>query len=422
MNHHHVKYLLAGGGAASSAAAVAIRKLDPTNTLLMVGQEINRPYHRPPLSKDYLLRRTQHENLFTLSDRWFADNHVTLMTGRRVEKVDTARRTVILGNAEEISYDKLLLAIGASSRRLDFAGANLPNIFYVRTFDDVDRLRHAIDTARQAGRAKAVIIGGGVLGVELAGSLTQLGLSIELIVGRPFPWHRFAGESAGKFVGRYLESRNITVHNGRRAVRLEGDGRVQRVVMDDGSAIACDFAVAAVGSVVNRELLRGTQIAAENAILVDSHCRSSDESVYAAGDCAALLDPLFGKHRIIDHAENADLTGTLAGTNMAGGDATYNAVNSFSTSVFDLQATVWGEPRLVERRIVRGVAAGDSASFVEIGIAADGRVAQTLAIGSGHDVDSLKELVKRRLVVAADQERLKDAAIPLKSILTNDPL
>src|SRR5580658_4418259 len=133
MNHHHVKYLLAGGGAASSAAAVAIRKLDSTNTLLMVGQESNRPYHRPPLSKDYLLRRTQHENLFTLSDRWFADNHVTLMTGRRVEKVDTARRTVILGNAEEISYDKLLLAIGASSRRLDFAGANLPNIFYVRT-------------------------------------------------------------------------------------------------------------------------------------------------------------------------------------------------------------------------------------------------------------------------------------------------
>ena len=420
MNHHHVKYLLAGGGAASSAAAVAIRKLDSTNTLLMVGQESNRPYHRPPLSKDYLLRRTQHENLFTLSDRWFADNHVTLMTGRRVEKVDTARRTVILGNAEEISYDKLLLAIGASSRRLDFAGANLPNLFYLRTFDDVGRLRHAIDTARQAAKPKAVVIGGGVLGVELAGTLSQSGLSVELIVGRPFPWHRFAGESAGKFVSRYLESRNVTVHNGRRAIRLEGDGRVQRVIMDDETAIPCDFAVAAVGSVVNRELLRGTSIEAEKAILADSHCRSSDASVYAAGDCAAVFDPLFGKHRIIDHADNAQLTGTLAGTNMAGGDATYSAVNTFSTSVLDLNATVWGEPRLVERRIVRGVPAGDTASFVEIGIAADGRIAQTLAVGSGHDAQSLKDLVAQRFSVNGNQEQLKDAAIPLKSFLTND--
>jgi len=244
-------------------------------------------------------------------------------------------------------------------------------------------------------------------------------LSIELIVGRPFPWHRFAGESAGKFVGRYLESRSVTAHNGRRAVRLEGDGRVQRVVMDDGTAINCDFAIAAVGSVVNRELLRGTSIEAEKAILVDSHCRSSDASVYAAGDCAAVFDPLFGKHRVIDHAENALLTGTLAGTNMAGGDAAYNAVNSYSTSVFDLTATVWGEPRLVERRIVRGVPAGDSASFVEIGIAADGRVAQTLAIGTGHDVESLKELVGRRFAVNGNQERLKDAGIPLKTFLTN---
>jgi 3-phenylpropionate/trans-cinnamate dioxygenase ferredoxin reductase component len=421
MNHQHVTYLLAGGGAASSAAAVAIRKLDPTNTVLMVGQEINRPYHRPPLSKSYLRRQTDHENLFTHNQHWFAQNKVELMTGRRVERLDTARHAVILDNAEEISYDKLLLAIGASPRRLDFVGSNLPNIFYVRTVDDVERLRHAIDKARADGRSKAVIIGGGILGVELAGSLSQLGLNVDLIVGPPFPWHRFAGESAGKFVARYLQNKNITVHNGRRAVRLEGDGRVQRVIMDDGASLNCDFAVAAVGSIVNRELLRGTPIAAEKAILVDSHCCTSDPAVYAAGDCAALFDPLFGKHRIIDHAENAQITGTLAGANMAGSDTAYNAVSSYSTSVFDLKATVYGEPRLVDRRIVRGITAGDTASFVEIGIAADGRIAQTLAIGNDHDLQSLQALVRQRLNVTAIQEQLKDAAIPLKDFLTTGP-
>jgi 3-phenylpropionate/trans-cinnamate dioxygenase ferredoxin reductase component len=325
---------------------------------------------------------------------------------------------VVLDNGEEISYDKLLLAIGASPRRLDFVGSNLPNIFYVRTVDDVERLRHAIDKARSDGRSKAVIIGGGILGVELAGSLSQLGLSVDLIVGHPFPWRRFAGETAGKFVARYLQNKNITVHNDRRAVRLEGDGRVQRVVMDDGTSLNCDFAVAAVGSVVNRELLRGTSIAAEKAILVDSHCCTSDPAVYAAGDCAAVFDPLFGKHRIIDHAENAQITGMLAGTNMAGSDIAYDAVSTYSTSVFDLQATVYGEPRLVDRRIVRGVTAGDTASFVEIGIAADGRIAQTLAIGPDHDLESLSSLVAQRLNVNGNQEQLKDASVPLKTFLT----
>jgi NADPH-dependent 2,4-dienoyl-CoA reductase/sulfur reductase-like enzyme len=167
--------------------------------------------------------------------------------------------------------------------------------------------------------------------------------------------------------------------------------------------------------------LRGTHIAAEKAILVDSRCCTSDPAVYAAGDCAALFDPLFGKHRIIDHADNAQITGTLAGANMAGSDTAYSAVSSYSTSVFDLKATVFGESRLVDRRIVRGIAAGDTASFIEIGIAADGRIAQTLAIGNDHDLQSLQALVKQRLNVNAIQEQLKDAAIPLKTFLTTAP-
>ena len=419
MSHLHVKYLLAGGGIASSSAAVAIRKLDPVSPLLMIGQEANRPYHRAPLSKDYLRRSATHADLFTLPDGWFVANKVELRTGRRVAHLDTARCAVTLDNGKEISYDQLLLATGASPNRLDVPGAQLPNLFYVRTLEDVERLGHAIDQAKaqglphEKGRGHVAIIGGGILGVELTGSLSLMGLSVHLIVGPEYPWRRFAGEPAGRYLSRYLQSHGVDVSNACRAVALEGDGRVQRVKLDDGRSIACDFAIATVGSTANRELLRNTPLPAEKAILVNDHCQTLDERIYAAGDCAAVFDPLFGKHRIIDHWQHAVTSGTIAGTNMAGGDGVYNIVNRFDTKVFDLSATVFGEARLVDRRIVRGSTAGDQASFAEIGIAADGRIAQVLAVGADHDLEGLSLLVANRVAVNGNQEKLKDVDVSL---------
>jgi 3-phenylpropionate/trans-cinnamate dioxygenase ferredoxin reductase subunit len=423
MSHLHVKYLLAGGGVAASAAAVAIRKLDAVSPVLMIGQENNRPYNRSPLSKNYLSRSATHTDLFTLPDGWFANHSVELRTGRRVAHLDTARCAVTLDNGKEISYDRLLLAMGSSSARLEIPGANLPNLFYVRTLEDVERLGHAIDQAKTEGRShdrgrgRVVVIGGGVLGVELTGTLFSMGLAVHLVVGPAHPWHRFAGEPAGRYLSRYLQSRGLEVSNGCRATGLEGDGRVQRVLLDDGRSIACDFAVAAVGSTANRELLRNTPLPAEKAILVNDHCRTSDEHIYAAGDCAAVFDPLFGKHRIIDNWQHAHTTGTLAGTNMAGGDARYDQVSTYDTRVLDLTATLFGEPRLVDRRIVRGSTAGDHASFAELGIATDGRIASVLAIGPDHDLDGLRQLVAKRVEVNGNQERLKDVDVPLAAFV-----
>ena len=423
MSHPHVKYLLAGGGIASSSAAVAIRGIDAVSPILIVGQESSRPYHRSPLSKDFLRRGVKSTDLFTLPEGWFSASSVQLRTGRRVAQLDTARSAITLDDGTEISYDHLLLATGSSASRLTIPGSQLPNLFYVRTLNDVERLRHAIDLAKaqgithDRGRGRVAIVGGGILGVELTGTLHAMGLSVHLIVGPEYPWHHFAGESAGRYLGRLLQRHDVEVSDGRRAVSLGGDGRVQRVILDDGRTVACDFAIAAVGSTANRELLRNTPLFSEKAILVDQRCQTQDERIYAAGDCAAVFDPLFGKHRIIDHWHHAVTTGTIAGTNMAGGNAVYSSVNEFDTSVFDLTAIGFGEPRLVERRIVRGSAAGENASFAEIGIAADGRIAQVLAIGPGHDLQQLKLLVAKRAAVDGNQERLKDASIKLADLL-----
>ena len=259
--------------------------------------------------------------------------------------------------------------------------------------------------------------GGGLLGVELAATLTALGLSVDLVVAAPHPWKKFAGESVGRLLVRYLEQHQIKVHLNVEAKMLEGDGRVQRVVLSDGQIIPCDFVVAAIGMLPNKDLLRGTPVASERAILVDDHGRTNHPDIYAAGDCAALFDPLFGKHRQLDHWDSAITTGTLAGHNMAGADMAYDAVSHFTTSAFDLRLSVWGDAKRVDHHILRGTPAGETPDLIEIGIAADGRIAQILALNHSAEDATLQALVQSRFNVLGKEEQLRDPLYDLKNAL-----
>lgn len=425
MSDIHVKYLLVGGGLASSAAAQAIRAVDRDGSVLLVGQEINRPYRRTELPRRYLLRQVGREALHTLPAQWFENNAVALRTGRRVSHLDTHRQAATLDNGEEVSYDRMLLATGALPRALEVPGARLPNLFYLRALDDAERIHNAVDNARREGRAhergrgRVVVIGGGAMGVELAGSFTQLDLAVDLVVAQDRPWHRFAGENAGRVLADHLRKRGINVHLNAPAVRLEGDGRVQRVVLGDGQTLPCDFAVAAVGAAANKELLRGTPIAAGKSILVDAHCRTNVPTVYAAGDCAAVFDPRFGKHRGQAQWDEAETTGALAGSNMAGALRQYDSPGEFFAHVLDLPVRAWGEARLVDRRIVRGTpaAVGETPTLIEFGVAPDGRMAHVLAIGASHDDEILRRLVAERTRVDGNEEAFKEPSSPLADLL-----
>jgi NADPH-dependent 2,4-dienoyl-CoA reductase/sulfur reductase-like enzyme len=335
------------------------------------------------------------------------------------------RRVVTMDSGDGVSFDSLLIATGASPVHLDIPGADLPNVFYLRTLEDADRLLHAIDKARAeglrndgGGRGRVVVIGGGMLGIELSSTLTKMGLAVELVVAGPHPLHRFAGDHAGRFLQRHLESSGVIVHANSAPLRLEGDGRVQRVVLEGTNASPrCDLVIAAIGVASNRELLRGTSINAEKAILVDERCRTNIEGIFAAGDCAAVFDTLFGKHRMLDHWDSASITGAIAGTNMAGGEARYDDVSHFASEAFGLKLSAWGEPKFVDRRLIRGSTSADAPDFVEIGIAADGRIAQVLAVNHGGEDELLRKLVAKRAAVEGFEESLKDPASDLRRLL-----
>jgi NADPH-dependent 2,4-dienoyl-CoA reductase/sulfur reductase-like enzyme len=210
----------------------------------------------------------------------------------------------------------------------------------------------------------------------------------------------------------------VRVHLNAPAQRLEGDGRVQRVVAGDGETLPCDFAVAAVGAVPNKELLRGTPIAAGKSILVDEHCRTNVSTVYAAGDCAAVFDPRFGKHRGQSFWDEAAITGALAGRNMADAEGRYTSVGEYATTVFGVPVRAWGEARLVDRRIARGTPNGEEVPhLIEFGVAADGRVAHVLAIGNGSEDNVLRQIVENRMKVDGNEEALKEPSSSLRDLL-----
>jgi NADPH-dependent 2,4-dienoyl-CoA reductase/sulfur reductase-like enzyme len=427
MTKHHVKYLLIGGGVASSAAAEAIRDHDREGEVLLIAQESTRPYHRPPLSKEALRNRQPRSAFFSHALGWYTERHIDLRTSRRATHLDTARSAVILDDGKEISFDHLLLATGATPRHLAIPGHELPSLHYLRTFDDLERLHHAVDKAKNEGhrqtragstrRGRASVIGSGLLGVELAASLTQVGLEVDLLIKGEHPWSRFAGETTARWVTRFLEQHHVTVHPHGAPLRLEGDGRVQRVVLPDQTVLPCDFAVAAVGVVANKELLRGTPIAAEKAILTDEYCRTNVDGIYAAGDCAALFDPLFGKHRLLDHFDSARGIGALAGRNMAGAREAYADVSHFWSEMFGLTLHAWGESRHVHHRLVRGNASPESPDFVEFGLSADNRISQVVAVNHPADHETLRGLVKQRASITGREELLRDPASDLSQLL-----
>lgn len=417
MSDLHVRYLLIGGGVAGGAAAEAIRQVDRTGSILIVGQESNRPYYRRLLTGNYLLGKMDHEALFMQPAAWYAQQEIELHTGRAASHLDATRQVVILDNGEEISFDRLLIATGASPQRLLIPGSDLPNVYYLRKIEDADRLRHGAQKSLREGRARATVIGGTLLGVELAATLKQMGLEIDLVCYEDHPWASFAGESVGALLGRVLAGKGIKLHLNAHPQRLEGDGRVQRVLLDTGETISTDLVVGAIGNAPNKQILRATPIRSETAILTDAQGKTNVPEIYAAGECAAIFDPIFAKHRILQHESSSLEIGRLAGRNMAGGQESYSAVNWFGSEIFNLSMTTWGEARVVHHRIVRGSPREDDAGLVELGVDSNGRISQIVSAGHVENRDKLPKLIQQRIRLDGNEELIKDPAFDLSTLL-----
>ncbi|HEY7708003.1 MAG TPA: NAD(P)/FAD-dependent oxidoreductase [Gaiellaceae bacterium] len=338
---------IVGGGLASARAIKSYRESGGAGRIALVSRDSTLPYHRPPLSKRFLRGETDEEPLVE-DEAFYREHDVEVMLETSVDRVDTQGRSLHVGD-DRIEYGKLLLASGAWPRRLAVPGGDLDGVFTLRTVADSKAIREAADGARLA-----VIVGAGFIGMEVAASLKQVGKDVTMIHRGRWLFDQFGVEQLSGELAALYEEKGVKLVLGHEIEALHGSGRVQRVTTTNGHEVETDMAVIGVGVDPVTEYLTGSGVEVDDGIVVNQRFETNVPSVYAAGDVARFYDPIFGKHRRIEHWSNANYQGTEVGKVLAGAEGGYDTVSSFFTEIFGITIKVFGDARRDAQVVVRG--------------------------------------------------------------------
>jgi len=404
------RYLLIGGGLASGQAAKQLRESDPDGSITLVGEEPYVPYDRPPLSKEFLRGEKSREEVFFDPEQYFRDHGIDLVLGVAVQRLDLARKTAILANGETIAFEKALIATGGRPVRLKLPGGDLPGVHYLRTLDD----SAAIAAEAGPGR-RAVLIGAGFIGMEVAASLTQKGARATVIEALPHIWARFADATLAGFVQDYCAQRGVTFYTNETVTEIRGQDRPSSVVTRSGKELPCDFVCIGVGIVPNVELAREAGLEVANGVIVNESLQSSHPDVYAAGDVANYADPIFGKRRRVEHWGHAEYCGQLAGQNMAGAGNRYDLLTYVWSDIFDLHLEFAGDESEHDRVLVRG--RFQDKSFTVLYLKQNVLTAY-FAINTGSkEFPALQRLIRGKKDLAGKEVQLQDPTFAIKGLL-----
>jgi 3-phenylpropionate/trans-cinnamate dioxygenase ferredoxin reductase component len=373
--------VIVGGGLTGGTAAKVLRNEGYSGELSILSAEASLPFGRPPLTKDYLRGEAGLSSWIVAPLEWYKANDVQLVPAT-VSGLDPIARLVKLESGEAVRYERLLLATGGRNRRLEVPGAYLPGIHQLRTIAECDAIR------REAKRGvRAVVVGSGFIGSEAAASLRQLGLRVTSVMRGKAPLETVLGPEVAAVFGSIHREAEIELVTGDEVVRFEGSLRVERVVTKNGRRIACDLVVVAVGIEANVDFLKGSKVAVRDGILVDANCRTNVAGIYAAGDVANHLHPLFGRIRV-EHYNNAEKQGAAAAKSMLGSRATYRYIHSFWSDQFEHKLEYIGHARRWDRFVLKGSL--EERKFVGFYLQA-GRLQAAVGLNRGDDPEQDKD-------------------------------
>ncbi|MEL7470202.1 MAG: FAD-dependent oxidoreductase [Pseudomonadota bacterium] len=338
--------VVVGGGQAAASLVAKLRGLGFDGALTLISEEPVPPYQRPPLSKAYLMGDMTAERLFLKPEAFYADQNIDLRLGARVDRIDPAAKTVHMGGAE-ISYDHLALCTGSVPRRLPAAiGGNLDGVFEVRTLADVDRMAPSFGVGRHV-----LVIGGGYIGLEAAAVASKLGLKVTLVEMAERILQRVAAPQTSDYFRALHSSHGVDLREGVGLERLLGDGHVTGAKLSDGTKLAIDFAIVGVGIAPGSSLAEDAGLTIENGIRTDDRGRTSDPSIWAAGDCASL--PYRGERIRLESVQNAIDQAEAVAANMLGADQPYIPKPWFWSDQYDVKLQIAGLNTGYDRVAVR---------------------------------------------------------------------
>jgi 3-phenylpropionate/trans-cinnamate dioxygenase ferredoxin reductase subunit len=349
-------FVIVGASLAGAKAAEQLRADGFTGRVVLIGEEIETPYERPPLSKGYLLGKEPLEKAFVHARAWYDEQKVELLLGVRVTALDVASRQVSLSTGEALGYDKLLLATGSVPRRLDLPGADFAGIHYLRRMTDSTALKAALKPGTQVA-----IIGAGWIGLEVAAAAREHGATVTVVERDRLPLRRVLGDEVATIYAELHRSHAVDFRfeAGVRAFGGMGE-KLTHVLLEDDTQVPADVAVVGVGIQPAVELASAAGLVVGNGVVTDAGLRTSDPDVYAAGDVASYLHPLLGKRIRVEHWANARYGGRAAAKAMLGQDAVYDRVPYFysdqytSSPSMGMEYSGYVEPGGYDQVIYRG--------------------------------------------------------------------
>src|SRR5213593_2754025 len=392
------RIVIVGAALAGATAAAALREAGFDGSVQLIVEESQLPYHRPPLSKGYLRGQERFEDQLVHPAGYYAERRIDVKLGARATAIDPGQKLVELEGGGRMAYDRLLVATGGRNRPLSAPGAGLDGIFQLRTVEDCDRIR----AVARPGR-RAVVVGLGFIGSEVTASLRQLGVEVVAVEGHRVPLARVLGEEVGRVLAEIHREKGVELALEDSVAAFEGSGRIERVRTTKGRLLACDLVVAGIGILPNSELLAAAGAAVDNGVLVDERCRISLPDVWAAGDVANHLHPLFGRLRV-EHWNNGYQQGRAAARAMLGAPAPYDYLHTFWSDQYEHTIEYVGFAAEWDRLVFRGEPA--SRKFLGFYLK-DGIVRAVVGLDRGGDPEDPKNESELRAAATLIRDRVR---------------
>ena len=398
--------LVVGGGFAAAHAVTTLRTEGYTARLTVVGAEPHLPYERPPLSKDYLMGKAERDSVFVHPAQWYAEYGIDLRLATTATALDAEARTVILSDGSELSADAILLATGARPRRLDLPGTDLAGVVSLRTLDDSEVLAALISRSQ-----RLAIVGAGWIGLEVAAAARLAGVAVTVLDSAELPLVGVLGPEVAQVFADLHTEHGVDLRMGVQIAGIAGDGvRATGVELTDGSVVAADHVLLAVGAVPNVELAQAAGLEVDNGIVVDAALRTSAPGVWAAGDVANAYHPVLHQRIRVEHWDNAKQQGAAAARSILGQDVSYVRLPYFFTDQYDLgmEYTGYVPKGGYDQVVLRGDVEGRE--FVALWLNG-GQVLAGMGVNVWDAMDPVRELVTSRRRV--DPDRLRDTSVGL---------
>jgi 3-phenylpropionate/trans-cinnamate dioxygenase ferredoxin reductase subunit len=400
-------FVIVGAGLAGAKAAETLREEGFDGSVVLLGAESHRPYERPPLSKDYLRGESERDGAFVHPEEFYAEKDIELRPSTPARAIDLGAREIQLEGREILAYSKLLLAPGAEPRVLPLPGSDLEGVRYLRTFENSDSLRDAIE---KGGRA--VVIGAGWIGSEVAASARTKGMDVTIVEQLTVPLERVLGREVGEVYGAIHRDHGVELLGETGVEAIEGDGRAERVRLEGGRTLDCDLVVVGVGVTPRVELAAAAGLEIDNGVLVDERLETASEGVFAAGDVANAWHPFFEQRLRVEHWHNALEQGPAAARNMLGKGEAYERIPYFFSDQYDVGMEYAGYATDWDEVVFRGDVEGRE--FIAFWLKG-GRVLAGMNVNVWDVTDQIQALIRSRAVL--DAGSLRDPDVDLASLV-----